>query len=350
MTLLPGKQRIRVAAVGSAMFQTRLRTVPDQGFHELLDVVRAADVGFLNLEAPVRAPRAYPVKQYVYTSYVTSEPWVAQELAWAGFNLVSLANNHMSDWSPESIEANHLVLDAEGIAWSGAGCTLSAARAPGYLDTSHGRVGLISVDSSYEYGQYYQVQMASDPHGDVPGRPGTNGLRWDTYYDLDEQSYNNIQHIRHVLGLHREGAETTHLRAHQPSPGEFYFRGVTVRRAEKSRIRTVCRKQDLVEILRWIRSTRQQVDYLLVSHHNHQAAGEDWEIPADFAREFAHAAIDAGADAYVGHGYTPRESRSTAGGQSSTTWVTGQPRMPPPAGIPPTHTSCTCRYARSAIT
>lgn len=296
---------ITITAAGSAMFQTRLRTVRDPGLHSLLNLFRTADVGLLNLEAPVRDAGAYPVK-YVYTSYVTSEPWVAQELTWAGVNMVSLANNHMSDWSPESIATNHRVLDEAGIVWAGAGRTLSAARAPGYLDTPRGRVGLIAVDSSYEYGQYYHVQMASDPHGDVPGRPGTNGLRWDTTYVLDSERFERLREIHHALGLHREGMEITHLDERRPTPDSFLLRGVVIRRGERPGIRTACRGGDLSQVVRWIRSTRAQVDYLLVSHHNHQAAGDEWELPADFVREFAHAAVDAGADVYIGHGYTPK--------------------------------------------
>lgn len=313
MTRIPGRvarggprRGVRIAAVGSAMFQTRLRTVPDPRFHELIEIVREADVGFLNLEAPIREPKAYPVKQYVYTSYVTSEPWVAQELAWAGFNLVSLANNHMSDWSPASIRTNQRLLDAVGITWSGAGQTLSEARAPGLLDTPRGRIGLISVDSSFEFEQYYQVQMASDPHGSVRGRPGTNGLRWDIYYDLDPASFDQLRQVYSRLGLHRQGMECSHLRP-DPADEEFRFRGVTARsRGGQPRITTECRQSDLVQIRRWIKSTRAQVDYLLISHHNHQAVGDEWEEPADFVREFAHAAIEAGADVYIGHGYTPK--------------------------------------------
>jgi Bacterial capsule synthesis protein PGA_cap len=300
------RQSIHFAAVGSAMFQTRLRTVPDPRFHELIDLVREADVGFLNLEAPIREPSAYPVKQYVYTSYVTSEPWVTEELTWAGFNLVSLANNHMSDWSPESIATNQRLLDAAGITYSGVGRTLSEARAPGFLDTPRGRIGLISVDSSFEFEQYYQVQMASDPHGGVPARPGTNGLRWDTYYDLDSDSFEKFREVHRALGLDRQGMEASHVLP-QPSEDSFGFRGVVVRRCgDRPRVTTACRQPDLQQILRWIRSTRAQVDYLLISHHNHQAAGDEWEEPAEFVREFAHTAIDAGANAYIGHGYTPK--------------------------------------------
>jgi poly-gamma-glutamate capsule biosynthesis protein CapA/YwtB (metallophosphatase superfamily) len=300
-----GSDRITVVAAGSSMFTTHLRTVRDPGFHDLLAVVRTADAAFLNLEAPIREPASYPVKQYIYTSYVTSEPWVTGEIRWAGFNMASIANNHMADWSPESIQLNRRLLEEAGIAFSGAGASLAEARAPGYLDTERGRVALISVDSSYEYGQFSHVQMASDPHGGVPARPGTNGLRWDTRYELDPDSYEALRRIHRSLGLHREGMETTHTGFHPRGDG-IRLRGVTVRPGERPRVRTWCRQSDLDEILRWVRSARAQADYLLVSHHNHAAAGEDWELPADFVTQFAHAVVDAGADAYIGHGYTSK--------------------------------------------
>lgn len=300
-----GAERITMVAAGSSMFTTHLRTVRDPGFHELLEIVRTADAAFLNLEAPIREPASHPVKQYIYTSYVTSEPWVAGEIRWAGFNMASIANNHMADWSPETIELNRRLLDEAGIAFSGAGASLSEARAPGYLDTERGRVALISVDSSYEYGQFFHVQMASDPHGDVPARPGTNGLRWDTRYELAQEDYEALRRIHHSLGLHREGMETTHTGFHPRGDG-IRLRGVTVRPGAGPRVRTWCRQSDLDEILRWVRSARAQADHLLVSHHNHAAAGEDWELPAEFVVQFAHAVIDTGADAYIGHGYTSK--------------------------------------------
>jgi poly-gamma-glutamate capsule biosynthesis protein CapA/YwtB (metallophosphatase superfamily) len=285
------------------MFTRRLRAVRDRRFLTLLERCRAADAAFLNLEAPIFEPAAYPVKQYLYTSYVTSEAWLPGELRWAGFNLASLANNHMSDWSPEAIARNRRELEQAGISCSGAGMTLSEARSPAYLDTGAGRVGLISVDSSFEYGTAPHVQMASDPHGSVRGRPGTNGLRFDVSYELRPDDFEAFRSVYANLRLQREGLETAHAPPF-PSDERFRFRGVDVRRGEETAVRTKCRSADLEAILRWIRSTRAQVDVLVVSHHNHAARGEDWELPADFAREFAHSAIDAGADLYLGHGYT----------------------------------------------
>jgi poly-gamma-glutamate synthesis protein (capsule biosynthesis protein) len=63
--------------------------------------------------------------------------------------------------------------------------------------------------------------------------------------------------------------------------------------------------------LQWIREARRQADWVIVSFHSHEFGGRsvlsaetraDLEEPAEFAKEFARAAIDAGADMFVGHG------------------------------------------------
>jgi poly-gamma-glutamate synthesis protein (capsule biosynthesis protein) len=63
--------------------------------------------------------------------------------------------------------------------------------------------------------------------------------------------------------------------------------------------------------LQAIREARRQADWVIVSFHSHEFGGRsvlsaetraDLEEPAEFAREFARAAIDAGADIFVGHG------------------------------------------------
>ena len=63
--------------------------------------------------------------------------------------------------------------------------------------------------------------------------------------------------------------------------------------------------------LQWIRDARSQADWVIVSFHSHEFGGRsvlsaetraDLEEPAEFARDFARAAIDAGADMFVGHG------------------------------------------------
>ena len=102
----------------------------------------------MNFEGQIGHPDAYAIKPYSFASYFFGEKWIAKEYAWTGFNLTSLANNHMNDWSHHAIEESMKQLDEAGIVYAGAGMNLTAAREPGYLDTKNGRVALISIDSS----------------------------------------------------------------------------------------------------------------------------------------------------------------------------------------------------------
>jgi poly-gamma-glutamate synthesis protein (capsule biosynthesis protein) len=58
--------------------------------------------------------------------------------------------------------------------------------------------------------------------------------------------------------------------------------------------------------LRWIADARRLADWVVVSMHNHER-GATLDEPAEFARTFARACIDAGADVVFGHG--PHQER-----------------------------------------
>jgi poly-gamma-glutamate synthesis protein (capsule biosynthesis protein) len=61
---------------------------------------------------------------------------------------------------------------------------------------------------------------------------------------------------------------------------------------------------DLAAITASIKDAKEMADYVVVSIHSHEGApgANSLQEPAQFVREFAHAAIDAGADVFVGHG------------------------------------------------
>jgi poly-gamma-glutamate synthesis protein (capsule biosynthesis protein) len=65
--------------------------------------------------------------------------------------------------------------------------------------------------------------------------------------------------------------------------------------------------KDMNRVIAAIEEARRQADYVLVSFHGHEFAGDDTTNPADFMVEFSRACIDAGADAVIGHG--PHELR-----------------------------------------
>jgi len=60
-------------------------------------------------------------------------------------------------------------------------------------------------------------------------------------------------------------------------------------------------ENDLKEIIANVRNARRLSDLLIVALHAHES-GKTTEEPASFLRQFAHAAVDAGADMVVGHG------------------------------------------------
>jgi poly-gamma-glutamate synthesis protein (capsule biosynthesis protein) len=78
--------------------------------------------------------------------------------------------------------------------------------------------------------------------------------------------------------------------------------GATFRSGDKPGIATEPDPKDLQEITSEIRDARRQADWVVVSIHSHEGAPGDREAPAQFLVTFAHAAIDAGADLFVGHG------------------------------------------------
>ncbi|MDG2272166.1 MAG: CapA family protein, partial [Halioglobus sp.] len=124
-----GKSReMSVVAAGSAMYTRRVSVSTNEKFLEVVKLIRDNDVSFVNMEGHIGHPDAYPLKPYSFASYYAGEPWVAEEYKWTGFNLAALANNHASDWSPDSLYETQQLLDECGIVHAGTGKNLTAAR------------------------------------------------------------------------------------------------------------------------------------------------------------------------------------------------------------------------------
>jgi len=292
-------------ASGSAMYTRKVSVSKDPDFLKVVDKLRDADVSFMNFEGQIGHPDAYAIKPYSFASYFFGEKWIAKEYAWTGFNLTSLANNHMNDWSHHAIEESMKQLDDAGIVYAGAGMNLTEAREPGYLDTKNGRVALISIDSSHEQGEFVQPPMASDPKGKFKGRPGNNTIRYDVILDAKKETIDSLRKIRKDLNLEhfrgREGDKDKHL--FFPNGGNP---GITFRESEEPGFTTIAYQKDVDANIKWIQNAKQMADYVIVSHHTHangnKKTGPYAEVPADFVKKFAHDAIDAGADICLFHG------------------------------------------------
>jgi len=116
---------ITVTAVGDIMMGTDYPSpkLPRKDgkflFEASKEILRKADIVFGNLESPLYEKGSPAKKMKDRESYVfRTPPGYVKNLVDAGFNVVSLANNHSGDFGYQGMVSTKKVLDAEGIKYS----------------------------------------------------------------------------------------------------------------------------------------------------------------------------------------------------------------------------------------
>jgi len=116
---------ITVTAVGDIMMGTDYPSpkLPRKDgkllFEASKEILRQADIIFGNLEGPLYEKGSPAKKVKDRESYVfRTPPGYVKNLVDAGFNVVSLANNHAGDFGYQGMVSTKKVLDAEGIKYS----------------------------------------------------------------------------------------------------------------------------------------------------------------------------------------------------------------------------------------
>ena len=138
---------LRVIAVGDIMLDGTARPVLaqngyDHAFAGVKQLFGDAPVVFGNLEGPLTV-RGNPEQDKTYV-FRSPPDKVSQALVGAGFNVVSLANNHTLDYGADGLAQTIETLDAAGIAHAGAGADLTAARRPAIIETGGKRVAILA--------------------------------------------------------------------------------------------------------------------------------------------------------------------------------------------------------------
>lgn len=287
-----------LAAAGDTMITRRLSVFREPRFLALIDVFRKADAGYANLEMLMHDYEHSP--GMAGGTFTASDPANLRELKWAGVGLVSTANNHGYDYGEGGVLTNIAHLRRAGIAFAGAGANLSEARAPGYLDTAAGRVALIAATSTFpEAGR----AMAQRP--DAKGRPGLNALRHSATYSVDRPAFDAMRRVSRELGFESANAAQRRFRPKgtvmEDTETQLAFLGRRFELGEEFGVSTKPNRRDMEDNLKWIRDARRMADWVLVSFHCHES-GATRDEPPDFLKTFARACIDAGADAFLGHG------------------------------------------------
>src|SRR5215831_8539171 len=204
-----------------------------------------ADLVLGQLE-PVLSARGSPLPQARLA--MRSPPHTARAIRDAGFDVISFASNHCMDWGSEGLLDTCTALDSVQIGVIGVGENIAVARAPAIRACGDSRIAFLGRNSILPMGYWAEAN-----------RPGCAPIR---AWTLQEQ----IEHDQ---------------------PGT------------PTRVHTFADRDDLAALTADIQSARKAADIVVLSMH--------WGIHfvpfviADYQRDVAHAAIDAGADIVIGH-------------------------------------------------
>jgi len=292
--MLAASQPFTMAAVGDCMITRPLSVLDSPEWLDLQKILRSADVAFGNFEmtlAESDAPPAYHEGcAYVHLRADSPEnSSIVGELKAAGFDLMGLANNHSLDFGTPGLLSTIRKFDAAGLAHAGTGSNLAEARSPGYYDSPKGRVALVACASTFP-----DWTQAADSNGEVAGRPGLNPVRLRTTYRVSPEQLDSLRAIARTIGGGGGAGQNA-------GSAELRFLGRTFTAGAPTGTDVVADPDDTAAICASVRRASRNSDLTLLGIHAHEGdRGAD--IPSKFLPPFAHACIDAGADAFIGHG------------------------------------------------
>jgi poly-gamma-glutamate synthesis protein (capsule biosynthesis protein) len=225
---------------------------PEVPFRKVRGYFEQADIVFSNFETCLYRPSA---AHSVSNEGFHADPEIGgQALRYAGIDAVGIANN--VNFGDEAILSSVAALDAMGMPHTGAGANLAEARKPAVVRKDGVSAGFLQRSSVY----------------------------WST----NHEARNDAAGIAVIRGHTAYHVPVFKTRPEIPPPN---------RPGIPPDIITWADKAYLASFAEDIKTLRPQVDVVVASCH--------WGLGKDvlqYMREIAHAAIDAGADAVVGHG------------------------------------------------
>jgi poly-gamma-glutamate synthesis protein (capsule biosynthesis protein) len=222
------------------------RTDPGEVFRDVREILRAPQIMFANLEGAY-TDDPHPVPSAA--APISSAAHNLDAYRDAGFDVMSLANNHSVDAGYDAMLETRARLRAQGIQTCGAGESLTDAREPATLEADGVRVAFLAYASTFAIG----CEARSD-------RPGVAPMRAYNFY-------------REPLAYHIPGALPV--------------------------VRTVPDEGDLARLTEDIRRARDRADLVVISFH-----WGDQTRPfylSDHETRTARYCVDHGADMVVGH-------------------------------------------------
>jgi poly-gamma-glutamate capsule biosynthesis protein CapA/YwtB (metallophosphatase superfamily) len=291
-----GRNSVKMALTGDSIVNRHFSVFKEPGFLEVVRILREADFAFTNFETLIPNGKGYP-RHPPTGIYMDSPPVIADDLVWMGIDAVNLAHNHAADYSKPALIETYRILMEAGLPPAGFGMNLAQARAPAYIETANGRVALIGMWAT----DYYRAELhrAGVQGRSIRGRPGTNVLRLETDYTVDQETFDAFKENATRWGIpwveETEPVNTYATRdGTRPAAAKFGFGpGTKLTIGPTRQVRKRAFRVDEDGVMMAIKEARGQADWVVVTIHD---GGEE------FHRTFAKTCIDAGADVFLAHG------------------------------------------------
>ena len=292
-----------LASVGDVIIVRPASRTADPGLQSALKVLHDSDVGFGNFESLIRDERTF---EGPLGGSMTGTKEVAADLKAMGFTLMNRAGNHLMDAGVEGIFETTRLMDEAGLAYAGFGRNLDEARAPRFAETPKGRIGLVGMYS--EIGGAQSRLAATYRVGVTGGRPGLNALNLTRAIAVSPDHLALLKRVKDGVFEHR----TDYTNPVRPPTGDSatsveLFGTLYKAGSKPGELTYAMNPRDLQDNLKSIKNGKEYSDFMIATIHAHQGDSilqsflfEDH--PPDFLVELAHASIDSGADAFVGHG------------------------------------------------
>lgn len=301
-----------LAPTGDAILTRSVLPQADEGLAAVVDRLRAADATVTNLEAVAADGSGYATPpravadQYQYLAsfpgmVLRCPPALLDELGAMGVDAVSTASNHAADFGRRGMASTMRELEARDVPYAGLGRTLPDARAPAYVTTPGGRVGLVNACTSVAPGS-----EAGAPSSLLPGRPGISPLHVNWTYRVTRDRLEALREIGEAAGIDAVRDTWTGRTAADDGAGYrfMHMRFVPVDDASEEGIDHSLEREDREAVLAAVRDADAGADWVVAAVHAHHGPAGSRNVPETpaFLEAFARDCVDAGADAVVGTG------------------------------------------------
>lgn len=286
------KDHFSLVTLGDLLYSHPFANSADPELQKVLALVRSGDVTIANREGVFFDLKSFKGQGYG-DGLLWGEAALGKDMKAMGVNMVSMANNHATDWGGEGLLESERLLDEVGIVHAGGGRTLQEARRAAFLQTPKGRVALVSTASTFKANA-----GADDVFDDVPARAGISLLRTRTIHLVTADQMSKIRTLATELASPL-----------QPAPAqdasEVIFQDEIYRVADKPGLHYEMELYDHAGLLKAVRDAKQTADLVVFTIHAHESpTGDDDDTPEppDFLVQLFHDAVDAGADVILGGG------------------------------------------------